>query len=77
MANQLPFQIKRGTIDRVLLYTPASGEPVYATDINKLYVGDGYTPGGIPIGGTGGGGNLDFGTFVEPSGFTLDLGVIV
>jgi hypothetical protein len=73
---QLPFQIKRGTIDRVLLYVPAEGEPVYATDINQLFVGDGVTPGGIVVSGYTGG-NLDFGTFVEPAGFTLDLGSIV
>lgn len=72
---QAPFQIKRGTIDRVLLYVPAQGEPVYATDTNKLYVGDGTTPGGILISG-GGGGNLDFGTIPAPAGFTLDLGSI-
>jgi hypothetical protein len=55
---------------------PAEGEPVYATDINQLFVGDGVTPGGIVVSGYTGG-NLDFGTFVEPAGFTLDLGSIV
>jgi len=71
---QSPFQLKRGTIDRVLLYVPAEGEPVYATDTNQLFVGDGTTPGGIPV--VMNIGTLDFGTFVEPAGFTLDMGSI-
>ena len=31
-------------------FTPDAGEPVFTTDQKLLYIGDGTTAGGIPIG---------------------------
>lgn len=49
----MPLQIRRGTeSERVLSNTVFSpGEPVYITDTNNLYIGDGTTPGGVIVGG--------------------------
>lgn len=48
MANIL--KIKRGLeADRTGI-TPAEGEFLYTTDEKKLYIGDGSTAGGIPVG---------------------------
>ena len=47
MANA--FQFKRGTTTRRLTYTPLSGELVYDTTLNKMFIGDGITAGGIPL----------------------------
>ena len=47
MANK--FQHKRGTTARRLLYTPADGELIYDKDMNKIFVGDGSTVGGIGL----------------------------
>ena len=33
-------------------FIPAQGEPVYTYDSNKLYIGDGVTPGGVSVMGT-------------------------
>jgi len=44
------IRLKRGTTSSVLSYTPLLGEPVWDSDTNRLYVGDGSTPGGIEIG---------------------------
>lgn len=68
-----PLQLRRGSEDKVVDYVAAEGELVYSTSTKQVYVGDGVTPGGTLIAG-GGGGNLDFGTFTVPAGFTLDLG---
>jgi len=43
------LQVKRGTLAQLKTHTPADGEPVWATDLKKLYVGDGTTPLGKPI----------------------------
>jgi hypothetical protein len=51
----MPLQIRRGNnIDRLAL-TPLQGEPIFATDTKKLYVGDGTTVGGIEVAAGGGG----------------------
>jgi hypothetical protein len=73
--NKAPFQIRRGTIAQIQQYVPASGEFIYSTTTNQVFIGTGSTPGGILVSG-GGGGNLDFGTITSPAGFTLDLGSI-
>lgn len=46
----MSFQIKRGTNAQRLAITPLSGELIYATDTDLLYIGDGSTPGGILVG---------------------------
>jgi hypothetical protein len=52
----MPLQFRRGpTTDRTNA-TPALGEPIWDTDADELYVGDGSTPGGIVVSGGGGGG---------------------
>jgi hypothetical protein len=48
----MALQIRRGLDRYRTSYIPAEGELVYITDTKKLYVGDGYTPGGILITGT-------------------------
>jgi len=48
----MSLQIKRGLEKYRSTYIPAEGELVYITDTKKLYVGDGYTAGGILITGT-------------------------
>jgi len=75
---QAPFQIKRGSLEKVQAYVAAQGEPIYSTTTYQLFVGDGVTPGGVLVSGGGGGtgGNLDFGSILVPVGFTLDLGAI-
>lgn len=44
------IKIKRGTLKQIKDHVPGEGEPVWATDQKRLYVGDGTTPGGYPIG---------------------------
>ena len=41
MANVI--QLKRGAESARSGFTPAAGEPIYVTDENKLYIGDGST----------------------------------
>lgn len=54
----MPLQLRRGlNADRVGT-TFAEGEPIWTTDTNVLYVGDGVTPGGIEVAGGGGGGGV-------------------
>jgi hypothetical protein len=71
-----PLQIKAGVATSLANYVPANGELIYTTDIKKVYVGDGSTIGGHLVTGGGSGGNLDFGSIIDPAGFTLDLGSI-
>jgi hypothetical protein len=47
----MPLQLRRGLNADRIATTFAEGEPVWTTDTNKLYVGDGVTPGAIAIGG--------------------------
>ena len=51
-----PLQFRRAISSTVTNYVAAEGEPVWATDTKKLYIGDGSTTGGIEISGGGGGG---------------------
>lgn len=48
----MALQFRRGTeAERVANgFVPLSGEPIYTTDSKKLYLGDGATVGGIPVG---------------------------
>ena len=43
------LRFRQGTNSERLLITPASGEPIWTTDTQKLYIGDGVTVGGDPI----------------------------
>jgi len=52
----MPIQFRRGTDAQRTAVTPAAGEPIWVTDTEKLYVGNGSTAGGIEIAGGGGGG---------------------
>ena len=47
----MPLQIRRGTEGQLAAVTLAQGEPAYTTDSQKFVVGDGFTPGGVYIGG--------------------------
>ena len=46
------FRLRRGLESDRLSFTPLEGELIYATDSKIVYVGDGSTPGGLPIGNT-------------------------
>jgi hypothetical protein len=47
----MAFKFRRGVeADRTGI-TPAAGEPIYTTDKNKFYIGDGATAGGILVAG--------------------------
>jgi hypothetical protein len=48
-----PLQIRRGTDTAVLAYEAANGELIWSTDTQELRIGDGSTPGGILITGSG------------------------
>jgi hypothetical protein len=48
-----PFQLRRAIATTVSNYVPAMGEPVWSTDGETLYIGDGTTVGGIAVGGVG------------------------
>jgi hypothetical protein len=72
-----PLQLRRGQISSVTNYVAAVGELIYATDTKRVFIGDGLTSGGNPIVGSYNGGNLDFGSILQPAGFTLDLGSII
>lgn len=52
----MPLQFRRGTDAQRTAVTPAAGEPIWVTDTQALYVGDGSTAGGVAITGGGGGG---------------------
>lgn len=48
----MALQFRRGTEEErdQLTFIPVAGEPVYTTDSKRLYIGDGNTPGGNPVG---------------------------
>jgi hypothetical protein len=46
----MALQFRRGTDSDRLTITPGAGEPIWSTDTEKLYVGDGTTAGGIAVG---------------------------
>ena len=52
----MALKLRRGTSTTRTNYTFAEGELVYTTDTKLLYVGDGTTPGGTLVTGSGGGG---------------------
>jgi len=45
------IKIRRGTDAQRQGVTLAEGEPAFTTDTKQLFVGDGVTPGGVPIAG--------------------------
>jgi hypothetical protein len=47
----MALKIRRGLETNRGGITPAEGEMIYTTDDKKVYIGDGSTAGGIPIGG--------------------------
>jgi hypothetical protein len=49
----MPLQLRRGSNTSRQATTFAAGEPVWTTDTNKLFIGDGVTPGGIAVDTTG------------------------
>jgi len=82
----MALKLRRGTSTTRTNYTFAEGELVYTTDTKLLYVGDGVTPGGTLVTGSGGGGveingitdNTTEGTVVMTLGdalITLDTAV--
>jgi hypothetical protein len=50
----MSLQFRRGTQTDRLSIIPAPGEPIWQTDNNTFYIGNGQTTGGIQIGGTPG-----------------------
>jgi hypothetical protein len=52
----MPLQFRRGTDSQRSTVTPAAGEPLWITDTQKLYIGDGTSTGGIEVSGGGSGG---------------------
>lgn len=74
----MSLKLRRGTNAERLTITPLLGEPIYATDTELLYIGDGVTVGGLLVSGSGvvdhSGLNLDDGT--NPHGTTKsDVGL--
>ena len=51
IAGEANLQVRRGTATEVAEITPLEGEPVWATNTKRLFVGDGITLGGVPVGG--------------------------
>lgn len=47
MSNSI--QVRRGTEAERVRTVFSNGEPVWTTDTNKLYIGDGVTQGGVPV----------------------------
>lgn len=45
----MALQLRKVTEADRLLITPIPGEPLYTVDENKLYIGDGVTPGGVSV----------------------------
>jgi hypothetical protein len=50
MTSPANLQVRRGTAAEVAAITPLEGEPVWATDTKRLFMGDGVSAGGIPAG---------------------------
>lgn len=71
MANK--FQFKRGLETNRSGQTPAAGEPLWITDEEKLYIGNGSTAGGVLIGGGSTGGGLTT-TSVKTANYTATAG---
>lgn len=48
----MALRLRRGTdAERLIMEPPAAGELIYTTDTKAVWVGDGTTPGGIPVSG--------------------------
>jgi hypothetical protein len=45
----MALQFRKGTNTERLAITPVVGEPIWTTDTNKLYIGDGVTIGGVEL----------------------------
>jgi len=43
----MPLQIRRGTTAQRFSITPLPGEPIYDTDLQTVFIGDGVTQGGV------------------------------
>lgn len=43
----MPLQIRRGTTAQRFSIVPLSGEPIYDTDLQTVFIGDGVTQGGV------------------------------
>ena len=50
----MTLRLRRGTNAERMAITPETGEPVWTTDTDTLYIGDGSTAGGVAVGGSGG-----------------------
>ena len=50
VAGEANLQFRRGTAAQISGIVPLVAEPVWATDTNRLYVGDGSVTGGVPVG---------------------------
>jgi len=48
-----PLQLRRGTETSILAYEAAAGEPLWVIDTQEFRIGDGSTPGGVLISGSG------------------------
>jgi len=48
-----PLQLRRGTDTAIMAYQAAEGEPIWTTDTQEFRIGDGSTPGGLLINGSG------------------------
>jgi hypothetical protein len=70
----MTLQIRRGPLADIESITPLSGEPVYSTDTDELFIGDGSTPGGIPVNGAGPSGPQGPAGPQGPSGSQANLG---
>lgn len=46
----MSLKLRRGTDSERLTITPQQGEVIYVTDTKRVFVGDGTTVGGIPVG---------------------------
>ena len=50
-----------------LAFTPVQGYMIWDTTLQSLYIGDGYTPGGIQVEGGGSGGDFTRVVFHDPA----------
>ena len=69
----MALKLRRGSSTTRTSFTPAQGELIYTTDTKLLYVGDGETPGGTLVTGSGGGGGDITGITDNTSGPVMTL----
>lgn len=62
MARFYHGKIRTGLSANRLSITPLEGEPIYTKDTHQLYIGDGVTPGGVPI-------------KAEPTNFSIEFNI--